>query len=107
MAFEVSLLVQVKVLPDISISSESFAVAVNCWVAPSSIDGEDGLTVTVFTVGGGGGGGGSVTVNIAEPDTPPAIALIVVDPASSAVASPVELTVATEVLVLSHVKLTF
>ncbi len=79
--------------------SESFAVAVNCCVPPSSIDGDDGLTVTLFTVGGGG----SVTVNVAEPDTPSTVALIVVEPASTPVANPDELIVATEVMLLVHV----
>ena len=97
-ATEALLLVHVNVLPDIIVLSESKAVALNCWVPPSSIDTDDGLNVTRSTTGGG-----SVTVNVAVPDTPSTVALIVVEPASSPVANPDELMVATEALLLVHV----
>ena len=74
-------------------------MAPNCWVLPSSIDTDDGLTATRATTGGD-----SVTVNVAVPDTPSTFAVIVVEPASTPVAKPDELMVATEVLLLVHVK---
>ena len=98
-ATEVLLLVQAKVLPDIIVLSEVWAVALNWWVPPSSIVTDDGLTVTLATTGGG-----SVTVNVAVPDLPSTFAVIVVEPASTPVANPDELMVATEVLLLVQAK---
>ena len=97
-ATEVLLLVQAKVLPDIIVLSEVKAVALNWWVPPSSIDTDDGLTVTRSTTGGG-----SVTVSVAVPDLPSTVAVIVVEPASTPVAKPDELMVATEGLLLVQV----
>ena len=74
-------------------------MAPNCWVLPSSIDTDDGLTATRATTGGD-----SVTVSEAVPDTPSTAAVIVVEPASTPVANPDESMVATEVLLLVHVK---
>ena len=97
------LLDQAKVLPEITVPSDSRAVAVNRCVSPSSIDAEDGDTSTRFTTGGG-----SVTLNVAVPDTPSTVALIVVEPALTpvaVVAVPDDgLTVATEVLLLDQAK---
>ena len=70
-------------------------MAPNCWVPPSSIDTDDGLTVTRATTGGD-----SVTVSVAVPDTPSTVAVIVVEPASTPVANPDALMVATEALLL-------
>ena len=97
-ATEVLLLVQAKVLPDIIVLSDVYAVALNCCVSSSSIDADDGLTVTRATTGGG-----SVTVSVAVPDLPSTVAVIVVEPTSSPVANPDALTVATEVLLLVQV----
>ena len=72
----------------------------NVCVAPTVIEGVDGLTVTLFTEG-------SVTDSVAVPDLPPALAVIVVIPAFTPVARPDELIVAVEVLLLDQVKLTF
>ncbi|MDE2999460.1 MAG: hypothetical protein OXU79_10340, partial [Gemmatimonadota bacterium] len=98
-ATEALLLVQAKVLPDIIVLSEVKAVALNWWVAPSSIDTDDGLTVTRATTGGD-----SVTVNVAVPDMPSTVAVIVVEPASTPVANPDALMVATEALLLVQAK---
>ena len=97
-ATEVLLLVQAKVLPDIIVLFEVKAVALNWWVRPSSIDTDGGLTVTRSTTGGG-----SVTVSVAVPDFPSTVAVIVVEPASTPVAKPDELMVATEGLLLVQV----
>ena len=98
-AAEVSLLVQVKVLPGITVPSDSLAAAVNCCVSPSSIEGDDGETSIRSTTGGG-----AVTVSVAVPDLPSTDAVIVVEPASLAVAKPELLMVATVVLLLIHAK---
>ncbi len=98
-ATEVLLLDQVKDVPDISVLSAVKALAENCFVSPSSMVAEAGLTVMELTTGGG-----SSTVREADPDTPPAAALMVVVPAFRPVARPEELTVATEVLLLDQVK---
>ena len=74
-------------------------MALNWWVPPSSIDTDDGLTVTRATAGGG-----SVTVNVAVPYTPSRVAVIVVEPASKPVANPEESTVATDALSLDQMK---
>jgi len=46
---------------------------------------------------------GAVTVTLAEPDLPSLVALIVEDPAATAVTTPLEATVAAAVLELDHV----
>jgi hypothetical protein len=121
-ATEVILLVHAKVLPEISVPSDSRALAVNCCVSSSSIDARGGFTVTVATTGSGGGGGGgggvggggvggggsgsggSVTVNLAVPDIPSTVAVIVVDPEPTAVARPIASMVATVVLPVFQLK---
>ncbi len=68
-----------------------FAVAVNCCVAPIAMPGVVGdneIEVIVLDV---------VTVSVAVPLTPLTAAVTIVEPAATAVASPVELTVATAV----------
>src|SRR6185503_16193955 len=52
---------------------------------------------------GGGGGGGGVTVTIDVPDLPEQVAVIVADPADAPETRPLELTAATELLLLVHV----
>ena len=49
------------------------------------------------------GGGAVVTVILDVPDLPELVAMIVAEPALSPVTTPVELTVATAVLLLDHV----
>src|SRR5688572_6489508 len=58
-----------------------------------------GDTVTEAT----GAGGGAVTVSAAEPLCPSLDATMFAEPALTAVATPLELTVATPVLALDHV----
>jgi hypothetical protein len=63
-------LAQVNVTPLMVLPPLSFAVAVNCWVAPTTIVGDAGDTVTVATTG-------LVTVRVSgELVTPPAEAVI-------------------------------
>jgi hypothetical protein len=50
----VALLAQAKASPVMVFPLLSLAVAVNCWVAFTAIDGEAGVTVIVATVGVGG-----------------------------------------------------
>ena len=67
----------------------------NCWDVPLAIEELTGVTEIDVSVAG-------VTVSVADPDMPPDIAVIVVVPAATAVASPLEpealLTVATPVV---------
>jgi hypothetical protein len=49
----VLLLVQVNVTPAMMLPALSSAVALNCWVAPTAIEGEDGETLMLATVDGG------------------------------------------------------
>ena len=76
----------------------SFVTALNCTAgAPSTIEGAVGVTVTEATAAGGGGGG-AVTVSVVVPLTVPLVAVMVVVPAATLVASPLVLIVATLVL---------
>jgi hypothetical protein len=50
-AILVALLVQVNVIPLMVLPLLSFAVAVNCCVVPTAMDGEDGETAIAATVG--------------------------------------------------------
>jgi len=74
--------------------SEKIPVAVNCLVVPSAMLGFVGSTSTDTSVA-------AVTVSVVLPEIPPNVAVIVVDPAAAAAASPLEpaelLTVATVV----------
>jgi len=62
---------------------------VNCWVVPVVMPGDVGETAIEVTVTAT-----AVTVSVAVAVNPSAAALMVVVPAATAVASPVELTVA-------------
>lgn len=56
-------------------------MAVNCWLAPSDTKGRDGVSAIETRVAG-------VTVNVAMPLMVPEVALIVVVPAATPLASP-------------------
>jgi hypothetical protein len=99
-ATPVALLVHVNVTPLMLFPLPSFAVAVNCCVAPTRIDGDAGVTVMLATAG-------PVTVSVsAALVTPLAEAVICVVPALTPVATPLLLTVATPALLLVHVNVT-
>ena len=68
--------------------------------APTRIDADDGLTVTVVTTGGGGGA--AVTVMVAVPDLPAQVAVIVADPAPMPATTPLEFTVAIDASLVDH-----
>jgi hypothetical protein len=63
--------------------SEYVPVAVNCWVVPSAMLGLDGVITRDTSVAG-------VTVSVALADMLPDVAVIVVEPAATGVASPFE-----------------
>ncbi len=67
--------------------------------SPSLVDAVAGLT-SIFATICVGGGGGSLTVRVAEPDISPEDAVISVEPVPIPLASPFELIVATDVLLL-------
>ncbi len=67
--------------------------------SPSLVDAVAGLTSILATICVGGGGG-SLTVRVAEPDISPEDAVISVEPVPIPLASPFELIVATDVLLL-------
>jgi hypothetical protein len=94
------LLLQTKVWPGMTVPSALNARAVNCVVAPASTLAVAGETVTRATVGGGGGG--SVTVILALPATPLVVAVMLAEPAPTAVTSPAAFTVADCGLLLVH-----
>ena len=71
----------------------------NCCVALTAILGVAGVTAIEESVGGAA----AVTVSAAVPFTPLSEAVIVVDPAATAVARPAALIVAVAVLELVHV----
>ena len=58
-------------------------VAVNCFVVPSAVLGLTGVTAMETSVGG-------VTVSVVEPDKLPEVAVIIVEPAATEEASPLE-----------------
>jgi hypothetical protein len=89
-ATDVRLDVHVTVLVKFCVEeSVNVPVAVNCTVPPSGTVGASGDTAIDTSVAG-------VTVNEAEPDTDPSVALIVDVPVVSAVAVPVAAIVATD-----------
>ena len=55
----------------------------NCWVVPLAIEAETGVTDIDVSVA-------AVTVKVVEPEMLPNVALIVVDPAATGVARPLE-----------------
>jgi hypothetical protein len=73
-------------------------VAVKATVAPTAIDAVGGATVTVVTTGGS-----AVTVMVAVPVFPDAVALMVAEPAATPLTVPLELTVATVALLVDQV----
>src|SRR6266568_3950320 len=81
----------VTVRPLSRLPAESFGVAVNWTVAPTRIVAELGATGT------------GATVTAAVPLFPPAVAVMVAEPAVLPVTSPLALTVATAVPLLAHV----
>jgi hypothetical protein len=58
-------------------------MAVNCWVDPCEIEGLTGVTAIDVRVAG-------VTVSVVDPDMLPDAAVIVVEPAATGVATPLE-----------------
>src|SRR5207302_686084 len=74
----------------------SLGVAVGCTVLPAATPAVAGVTVTDAT-------GTGVTVMAAVPFWPSLVAVIVAEPATFPVTSPVPVTVATDVLLLAHV----
>src|SRR2546422_955903 len=95
-ATEVLLLDQLTVRPDSGFPFASFGVAVS-WIAlPACTLAEAGATLTEAT-------GTCTTVMADVPLCPSLVAVIVAVPATFPVTSPLELTVATEVLLLAHV----
>jgi hypothetical protein len=79
----------------------SRVTADNCIVPPTVRLGAVGDTVTVAT-GIGAGGGGALTVSAAEPVCPSLVAMMLVEPALTAVTTPLELTEATPAFELDH-----
>src|SRR6266550_4154347 len=94
-ATEVLLLDHVIVRPVSALPLASFGVAVSWSVLPAGTLPEAGLTVTEAT-------GTCTTVMAAVPLCPSLMAVIVAEPATLPVTSPLELTVATVVLLLDH-----
>src|SRR5882762_6028471 len=95
-AMAVLLLDQVTTRPDSGLPFASFGVAVSGIVLPTCTLAEAGLTVTDAT-------GTCTTVRAEVPLCPSLVAVIVAEPATFPVTSPLELTVATAVLELAHV----
>src|SRR2546422_7542022 len=95
-ATDVLPLAHVTVRPVSGLPPASFGVAVSCTVDPTCAVAEEGATVTEAT-------GTCTTVMVDVPLCPSLVAVIVVVPATLPVTSPLELTVATVVLLLTQV----
>src|SRR6266513_3110686 len=95
-ATAVLLLAHVTTRPVSGLPLASFGVAVSCTVLPSFTLAGDGLTVTEAT-------GTGVTVIADVPLLPSDVAVIVAEPATTPLTSPLPFTVATEVLLLDQV----
>src|SRR5436190_1252544 len=95
-ATAVLLLDHAIVRPDSGLPLTSFGVAVSWNALPAGTLAEPGLTVTDAT-------GTCTTVMADVPLCPSLVAVIVAEPATLPVTSPLELTVATDVLLLAHV----
>src|SRR5436190_499229 len=95
-ATAVLLLDHAIVRPDSGFPLASFGVAVSCTVLPSFTLAGDGLTVTEAT-------GTGVTVIADVPLLPSDVAVIVAEPATTPLTSPLPFTVVTEVLLLYQV----
>jgi hypothetical protein len=63
--------------------SEYIPVAMNCWVVPLAMLGLDGVIATEFSIAG-------VMVSAANPEIRPAVAVTVVEPVATDVASPLD-----------------
>src|SRR6184192_545787 len=87
---------QVTTRPVNGLPFASLGVAVSCTVLPTATPAVAGVTVTDAT-------GTGVTVMAAVPFWPSLVAVIVAEPATLPVTSPVPVTVATDVLLLAHV----
>src|SRR6266513_3336198 len=94
-ATDVLLLAHVTTRPLSGLPLASFGVAVSCAVCPTCTLAGDGLTVTEAT-------GTCTTVMAAVPLWPSLVAVIVAEPATFPVTSPLPVTVATGVLLLDH-----
>src|SRR6266545_4167495 len=92
-ATAVLLLVQLTARPERVVPFASFGIAVSCTVCPTRMLAVAGLTATEAT-------GTWVTVTAALPVFPSLVAVIVTEPATFPVTSPLVLTVATAVLLL-------
>src|SRR5207244_4238923 len=95
-AIAVLLLAQVTTRPDSGFPLASFGVAVSWIVLPTCTLAVAGLTVTDATAT-------CTTVTVAVPLWPSLVAVIVAEPATFPVTSPLQLTVATAVSHLAHV----
>jgi len=91
-----TLLDHVTARPVSTLPAESFVTAVSCTVDPIFTLAGDGVTVTVAT-------GTIVTVMVEVPLFPSLVAVIVADPAATAVTSPLAETVATPLALLDQV----
>ena len=91
------LVVQFTGWPFIALPDWSSRLAVSCCIAPTTTDAEAGVTLTVVTTAA------PVTVIAAVPDFPPEAAVIVAEPAASALTKPVALTVTAAALLDVHV----
>src|SRR6266516_2893487 len=94
-ATDVLLLAHVTTRPVSGLPLASFGVAVSCAVCPTCTLAGDGLTVTEAT-------GTCTTVMADVPLCPSLVAVIVAEPATFPVTSPLGLTMATAVLPLDH-----
>jgi len=89
-------LAQVTTRPASGLPLASRGVAVSCTLCPDITLADAGLTLTDAT-------GDNVTLTAAVPLFPSLVAVIVADPAVTPVTSPLPFTVATGVLLLTHV----
>src|SRR5437773_949325 len=95
LAVAVLLLDQLMVRPESGLPFASFGVAVSCTVCPTCTLADAGLTATDAT-------GTLLTVILDEPLCPSEVAVIVATPAATPDTTPLELTVATAVLLLDQ-----
>src|SRR5262245_60397818 len=97
-AMEGLLLLQLMVAYGFAWCDASKATPVNCWVAPTRIDTDAGVTSTLAT-------GGGTTWSCAVPTLPSAVAVIITSPGTTPVARPDALMVAMEELLLLQLML--
>jgi len=89
-------LVQLTARPESVLPLASLSVAASCWVWPTWIVAEPGVTATEAT-------GTFMTVIEEVPVCPSLVAVMIADPTAAAVTSPLPLTVTTKPLELAHV----